>query len=160
MNSNEVNWNFSDNGIKESAKSRFWNFCNFWTSWNFLMRFSLLCSGEWALSFYLCVFIYTGVSLMFSFSLFQHVIWMYINDVRRTFQSYAVLTPPRGGGEFNSRLRRRCRLCMLKVGTVMFLGFWTDRAGQTVQTQLRLLLDRTAHLHLLDAILLRKSHFV
>ena len=27
------------------------------------MRFSLLCSGEWALSFYICVFIYTGVSL-------------------------------------------------------------------------------------------------
>ena len=29
----------------------------------FLMRFSLLCSGEWALSFYICVFIYIGVSL-------------------------------------------------------------------------------------------------
>ena len=63
MNINEVHWNFSDNGTKEPAKSRFWNFYNFWTAWNFLMRFSLLCSGEWALSFYLCVFIYTGVSL-------------------------------------------------------------------------------------------------
>ena len=39
-----------------SAKSRFWNFYNFWTAWNFLMRFSLWCSGEWALSFYICVF--------------------------------------------------------------------------------------------------------
>ena len=63
MNINEVHWNFSDNGTQEPAKSRFWNFYNFWTAWNFLMRFSLLCSGEWALSFYLCVFIYTGVSL-------------------------------------------------------------------------------------------------
>ena len=63
MNINEVHWNFSDNGTKEPAKSRFWNFYNFWTAWNFLMWFSLLCSGEWALSFYLCVFIYTGVSL-------------------------------------------------------------------------------------------------
>ena len=63
MNINEVHWNFSDNGTKETAKSRFWNFYNFWTAWNFLMRFSLLCSGEWALSFYICVFIYTGVSL-------------------------------------------------------------------------------------------------
>ena len=65
MNINEVHWNFSDNGTKEPAKSRFWNFYNFWTAWNFLMRFSLLCSGEWDLSFYLCVFIYTGVSLRY-----------------------------------------------------------------------------------------------
>ena len=64
MNINEVHWNFSDNGTKEPAKSRFWNFYNFWTAWNFLMRFSLLCSGEWALSFYMCVFIYIGVSLI------------------------------------------------------------------------------------------------
>ena len=63
MNINEVHWNFSDNGTKELAKSRFWNFYNFWTAWNFWMRFSLLCSGEWALSFYICVFIYIGVSL-------------------------------------------------------------------------------------------------
>ena len=63
MNFNKVHWNFSDNGTKESAKSRFWKFYNFWTAWNFLMRFSLLCSGEWALSFYMCVFIYIGVSL-------------------------------------------------------------------------------------------------
>ena len=63
MNINEVHWNFSDNGTKEPAKSRFWNFYNFWTAWNFLMRFSLLCSGEWALSFYMCVFIYIGVPL-------------------------------------------------------------------------------------------------
>ena len=66
MNINEVHWNFSDNGTKEPAKSRFWNFYNFWTAWNFLMRFSLLCSGEWALSFYMCVFIYIGVSLKLS----------------------------------------------------------------------------------------------
>ena len=65
MNINEVHWNFSDNGNKEPAKSRFWNFYNFWTAWKFLMRFSLLCSGEWALSFYICVFIYIGVSLRF-----------------------------------------------------------------------------------------------
>ena len=63
MNINEVHWNFSDNGTKEPAKSRFWNFYNFWTAWNFLMRFSLLCTGERALSFYICVFFYTGVSL-------------------------------------------------------------------------------------------------
>ena len=63
MNINEVHWNFSDNGTKEPAKSRFWNFYNFWTAWNFLMRFSLLYSGEWALSFYICVCIYIGVSL-------------------------------------------------------------------------------------------------
>ena len=66
MNINEVHWNFSDNGTKELAKSRFWNFYNFWTAWNFLMRFSLLCSGEWAQSFYICVFIYIGVSLSLS----------------------------------------------------------------------------------------------
>ena len=64
MNINEVHWNFSDNGTKEPAKSWFWNFYNFWTAWNFLMRFSLLCSGEWALSFCMCVFIYIGVSLI------------------------------------------------------------------------------------------------
>ena len=63
MNINEVHWTFSDNGTKEPAKTQFWNFYNFWTAWNFLMRFSLLCSGEWALSFDICVFIYTGVSL-------------------------------------------------------------------------------------------------
>ena len=61
MNINEVHWNFSDNGTKEPAKILFWNF--FWTAWNFLMRFSLLCSGEWALSFYVQVFIYIGVYL-------------------------------------------------------------------------------------------------
>ena len=46
--------------------------------------------------------------------------------------------------------------------TVMFLCFWTDRSGQTVQTQIRLLLqeqsDQGLHflqfrLHLLDALL-------
>ena len=63
MNINEVHWNFSDNGTKEPAKSWIWNFYNFWTAWNILMRFSLLCSGEWALSFYMCVCIYIGVSL-------------------------------------------------------------------------------------------------
>ena len=63
MNIIEVHWNFSDNGTKEPAKSRFWNFYNFWTAWKFLMRFSLLCSGEWALSFYTRVFIYIGVFL-------------------------------------------------------------------------------------------------
>ena len=66
MNIDEVHWNFSDNGTKEPAKSRFWNFYNFWTAWNFLMRFSLLCTGERALSFYICVFFYTGVSLTLS----------------------------------------------------------------------------------------------
>ena len=65
MNINDIHWNFSDNGTKEPAKSRFWNFYNFWTAWNFLMRFSLLCSGKWALSFYICVFINTGVSLKY-----------------------------------------------------------------------------------------------
>ena len=44
----------------------------------------------------------------------------------------------------------------------MFLSFWTDRSGQTVQTQIRLLLeeqsDQGLHclpfsLHLLDALL-------
>ena len=29
----------------------------------FFMWFSLLCSGEWALSYYICIFIYIGVSL-------------------------------------------------------------------------------------------------
>ena len=65
MNINEVHWNFSDNGTKEPAKGRFWNFYNFWTAWKFLMRFSLFCSGEWALSFNICVFIYIGVSLTY-----------------------------------------------------------------------------------------------
>ena len=46
--------------------------------------------------------------------------------------------------------------------TVMFLSFWTDMSGQTVQTQIRLLLeeqsDQGLHclqfwLHLLDALL-------
>ena len=70
MNINEINWNFSDNGTKEPAKTLFWNFCNFWTAWNFLMQFSLLSSGEWALSFYVCIFVYTGVSLTFATKLF------------------------------------------------------------------------------------------
>ena len=72
MNINEVHWNFSDNGSKEPAKSWFWNFYNFWTALNFLMRFSLLCSGEWALSFYMCVFIYIGVSLTSPTKLFTY----------------------------------------------------------------------------------------
>ena len=63
MNINEVHWNFSDNGTKEPAKTLFWNICNFWTVWNFFMQFSPLCSGEWALSFYTWVIIYSGVSL-------------------------------------------------------------------------------------------------
>ena len=63
MNINEVLWNFSDNGTEKPAKTRFLNFCNFWTACNFLMWFSLLCSREWALSLYMCVFTYTGVSL-------------------------------------------------------------------------------------------------
>ena len=58
MNINEVHWNFSDNGTKEPAKTLFWNICNFWTVWNFLMQFSPLCSGEWALSFYTWVIIF------------------------------------------------------------------------------------------------------
>ena len=57
MNIDKVHWNLSDNGTKEPAKIRFWNFCNFWTAWKFLMRFSLLYSGE-------CVFIYIGVSTL------------------------------------------------------------------------------------------------
>ena len=54
------------------------------------------------------------------------------------------------------------------LSTVMLLSFWTDRSGQTVQTQIRLLLeeqsDQGLHclqfpLHLSDA-LLRKRHLV
>ena len=50
--------------------------------------------------------------------------------------------------------------------TVMILSFWTDRSGQTVQTQIRLLLeeqsDQGLHclqfpLHLLDALLFGKA---
>ena len=48
---------------RNQLKADFEMSITFWTAWNFFMRFSLLCSGEWALSFYLCVFIYTGVSL-------------------------------------------------------------------------------------------------
>ena len=45
--------------------------------------------------------------------------------------------------------------------TVMILSFWTERSGQTVQTQIRLLLQEQTdpglhcllfHLHLLDKI--------
>ena len=52
----------------------------------------------------------------------------------------------------------------LHYATVMILSFWTDKPGQTVQTQIRLLLeeqsDQGLHclqfpLHLLDAVLLR-----
>ena len=43
------------------------------------------------------------------------------------------------------------------VITVMILSFWTNRSGQTVQTQIRLLLDQGLHcllfhLHLFDKI--------
>ena len=54
------------------------------------------------------------------------------------------------------------RLCSLqKVTTVMALSFRTDRYGQTVQTQIRLLLEEQSdlglhcllfHLHLFDKI--------
>ena len=56
-------WTFSNNDNKEPAKSVNLNFYNFLTVWNFLMRFSLLRSGEWVLSLYVCLFIYIGVSL-------------------------------------------------------------------------------------------------
>ena len=46
-----------------------WNFFNFWTIMNCLMRFSLLCSGASAWAFYRWIFIYIGVSLNL---LFQH----------------------------------------------------------------------------------------
>ena len=52
-------------------------------------------------------------------------------------------------------------LVWLKVCTVMNLSFWTDRSGQTVQTQIRLLLEEQSdqglhcllfYLYLLDKI--------
>ena len=52
------------------------------------------------------------------------------------------------------------------TGTVMMLSFRTDRSGQTVQTQIRLLLEEQSdqglhclpfHLHLLDALLYDKA---
>ena len=90
MNINEVHRNFSDNGTKEPANSRFWNFYNFWTAWNFLMRFSLLCSGEWALSFYMCVFIYIGVSLIHSIIL--HSSHTFIGCILVGNNSFSVIT--------------------------------------------------------------------
>ena len=53
--------------------------------------------------------------------------------------------------------------CILKSIdlTVMILNFWTDRSGQTVQTQIRLLLEEQSdqgldcllfHLHVFDKI--------
>ena len=53
--------------------------------------------------------------------------------------------------------------------TVMFLSFQTDRSGQTVQTQIRLLLEEQSDLglhclpfllHLFGQITLRNSHLV
>ena len=71
MNINEVLLNFLDNGTKEPAKTSFWNFWNFWTTLNFLMRFSLLCSGEWALSLYImCLYLQWG--------LFNYLIYLFI----------------------------------------------------------------------------------
>ena len=45
---------------------------------------------------------------------------------------------------------KTCDLCLGRclfryVGSVMFLSFRTDRSGQTVQTQIRLLLDQSLH---------------
>ena len=53
-------------------------------------------------------------------------------------------------------------ISVITVNTVMILSFWTDRSGQTVQTQIRLLLeeqsDQGLHclpfcLHRLDSLL-------
>ena len=69
---------FSDNGTKEPGKTQFWNFCKFWPAWNFLVQFSLLCSGEWALSFYIWVFIRFGVSLIKTYLSF-HGMCLFLN---------------------------------------------------------------------------------
>ena len=53
-----------------------------------------------------------------------------------------------------------------KKHSLMILSFWTDRPGQTVQTQIRLLLEELSdqglhclqfHLHLLEALLYGKA---
>ena len=53
-------------------------------------------------------------------------------------------------------------LDLASIGTVMIQSFWTDRSGQTVQTQIRLLLEEQSNqglhclpfrLHRLDSLL-------
>ena len=68
--------------------------------------------------------------------------------------------------------RRDILLSMLqttKLITVMILNFWTDRSGQTVQTQIRLLLEEQSdlglhyllfHLHLLETFLYCKANLL
>ena len=55
----------------------------------------------------------------------------------------------------------------IALPTVMILSFWTDRPGQTVQTQIRLLLEEQAsqglhclpfRLHRLDSLLYGRAH--
>ena len=57
---------------------------------------------------------------------------------------------------------RRMSIDTRNYSTVIILGVWTDRSGQTVQTHIRLLLDELSdqglycspfRLHLLDALL-------
>ena len=51
---------------------------------------------------------------------------------------------------------------MQKINTVMTLSFWTDKSGQTVQTQIRLLLeeqsDQGFHCLLFHLLLFEEIH--
>ena len=62
MNINEVHWNFSDNGTKEPAKSWFWNFCNFWTAWNFFDAvFTVVLRRMSSIILYVCLYLHWGL---------------------------------------------------------------------------------------------------
>ena len=49
------------------------------------MRFSLLCSGEWALSFDICAFIYIGVSLNRA----EHINHIHVNKSRTYLENFS-----------------------------------------------------------------------
>ena len=56
----------------------------------FLMRFSLLCSGEWALSFYMWVSIYIGVSLRYDLRTSMQVIEISYTPVYATASNFVL----------------------------------------------------------------------
>ena len=87
---------------------------------------------------------------------------LYLDSFRT---SHPISVPVQSPDEINDIFDRisysKVKWCCHTQGTIMILSFWTDRSGQTLQTQIRLLLEEQSdqglncllfHLHLFDEI--------